>query len=67
MYDYGITTVAAKMTKDLTDLAPAMTFAYLDATTVQSRGLAAKGIYQTIDTLDSTSTMLEPRIVGEEH
>ncbi|KAK4802976.1 hypothetical protein SAY86_001179 [Trapa natans] len=52
---------------DLTDPAPATTFAHLDATTVLSRGLAAKGIYPTVDPLDSTSTMLQPRIVGEEH
>nr|QYK18818.1 ATP synthase CF1 beta subunit [Pabstiella mirabilis] len=43
------------------------TFAHLDATTVLSRGLAAKGIYPAVDPLDSTSTMLQPRIVGEEH
>src|SRR6187399_3181593 len=52
---------------DLTDPAPATTFAHLDATTVLSRGLAAKGIYPAVDPLDSTSTMLQPRIVGEEH
>ncbi|CAN6465177.1 unnamed protein product [Victoria cruziana] len=52
---------------DLTDLAPAMTFVHLDATTVLSRGLAAKGIYPVVDPLDSTSTMFQPRIVGEEH
>ncbi|KAF6138911.1 hypothetical protein GIB67_025640 [Kingdonia uniflora] len=52
---------------DLTDPAPATTFAHLDATTVLSRGLAAKGIYPVVDPLDSTSTMLQPRIVGEEH
>ncbi|KAL0313678.1 UNVERIFIED_CONTAM: ATP synthase subunit beta, chloroplastic [Sesamum calycinum] len=50
---------------DLTDPAPATTFAHLDATTVLSRGLAAKGIYPAVDPLDST--MLQPRIVGEEH
>ena len=44
-----------------------MTFAYLNATTVQSRGLAAKGIYPIVDPLNSTSTMLQPRIVSEEH
>ncbi|KAJ0074684.1 hypothetical protein Patl1_37458 [Pistacia atlantica] len=48
---------------DLTDPAPATTFAHLDATTVLSRGLAAKGIYPAVDPLDSTSTMLQPRIV----
>ncbi|KAH7443020.1 hypothetical protein KP509_02G014100 [Ceratopteris richardii] len=52
---------------DLTDPAPATTFAHLDATTVLSRGLAAKGIYPAVDLLDSTSTMLQPWIVGEEH
>ncbi|KAG4183763.1 hypothetical protein ERO13_A09G130000v2 [Gossypium hirsutum] len=52
---------------DLTDPAPATTFAHLDATTVLSRGLAAKGIYPAVDPLDSTSTMLQPRIVSEEH
>ncbi|KAK8313710.1 hypothetical protein V6Z11_D01G128200 [Gossypium hirsutum] len=52
---------------DLTDPAPATTFAHLDATTVLSRGLAAKCIYPAVDPLDSTSTMLQPRIVGEEH
>ncbi|KAL2224027.1 UNVERIFIED_CONTAM: ATP synthase subunit beta, chloroplastic [Sesamum indicum] len=50
---------------DLTDPAPATTFAHLDATTVLSRGLAAKGIYPAVDPLDSTSTMLQPRIVAE--
>ena len=52
---------------DLTDPAPATTFAHSDATTVLSRGLAAKGIYPAVDPLDSTSTMLQPWIVGEEH
>ena len=52
---------------DLTDPAPATTFAHLDATTVLSRGLAAKGIYPAVDPLDSTSTMLQIDIVGEEH
>ncbi|CAN6446943.1 unnamed protein product [Victoria cruziana] len=52
---------------DLTDPAPATTFAHLDATTVLSRGLAAKGIYPAVDPLASTSTMLQPQIVGEEH
>nr|YP_009183822.1 ATP synthase CF1 beta subunit [Cyrtomium devexiscapulae]YP_009479785.1 ATP synthase CF1 beta subunit [Cyrtomium fortunei]ALN96596.1 ATP synthase CF1 beta subunit [Cyrtomium devexiscapulae]AVW85986.1 ATP synthase CF1 beta subunit [Cyrtomium fortunei] len=52
---------------DLTDPAPATTSAHLDATTVLSRGLAAKGIYPAVDPLDSTSTMLQPWIVGEEH
>lgn len=52
---------------DLTDPAPATTFAHLDATTVLSRGLASKGIYPAVDPLDSTSTMLQPSIVGDEH
>lgn len=52
---------------DLTDPAPATTFAHLDGTTVLSRGLASKGIYPAVDPLDSTSTMLQPSIVGEEH
>ena len=52
---------------DLTDPAPATTFAHLDATTVLSRGLSAKGIYPAVDPLDSTSTMLQPWIVGENH
>ena len=52
---------------DLTDPAPATTFAHLDATTVLSRALASKGIYPAVDPLDSTSTMLQPWIVGDEH
>jgi len=52
---------------DLTDPAPATTFAHLDATTVLSRNLAAKGIYPAVDPLDSTSTMLQPDIVSPEH
>ena len=52
---------------DLTDPAPATTFAHLDATTVLSRNLASKGIYPAVDPLDSTSTMLQPEIVGELH
>ena len=52
---------------DLTDPAPATTFAHLDGTTVLSRGLAAKGIYPAVDPLGSTSTMLQPDIVGAEH
>jgi len=52
---------------DLTDPAPATTFAHLDATTVLSRGLASKGIYPAVDPLDSTSTMLQPEIVGDLH
>ncbi len=52
---------------DLTDPAPAATFAHLDATTVLSRGIAEKGIYPAVDPLDSTSRLLDPRVVGEEH
>jgi len=52
---------------DLTDPAPATTFAHLDATTVLSRVLASKGIYPAVDPLDSTSTMLQSWIVGDEH
>ena len=52
---------------DLTDPAPATTFAHLDGTTVLARGLAAKGIYPAVDPLGSTSTMLQPDIVGDEH
>ena len=52
---------------DLTDPAPATTFAHLDGTTVLSRGLAAKGIYPAVDPLGSTSTMLQPNIVGDDH
>ena len=52
---------------DLTDPAPASTFAHLDATTVLSRAISEKGIYPAVDPLDSTSRMLDPMIVGEEH
>jgi len=52
---------------DLTDPAPATSFAHLDATTVLSRQIAEKGIYPAVDPLDSTSRVLEPRVVGEEH
>ncbi|MFN8972835.1 MAG: F0F1 ATP synthase subunit beta, partial [Alphaproteobacteria bacterium] len=52
---------------DLTDPAPATSFAHLDATTVLSRQIAELGIYPAVDPLDSTSRMLAPRIVGEEH
>jgi F-type H+-transporting ATPase subunit beta len=52
---------------DLTDPAPATSFAHLDATSVLSRSIAEKGIYPAVDPLDSTSRMLDPRIVGEEH
>lgn len=52
---------------DLTDPAPATTFAHLDSTVVLARGLAELGIYPAVDPLDSTSTILDPAIVGEEH
>src|SRR5476651_1245089 len=52
---------------DLTDPAPAASFAHLDATTVLSRDIAAQAIFPAVDPLDSTSTMLDPRIIGEEH
>lgn len=52
---------------DLTDPAPATTFAHLDATTVLSRDIVAMGIYPAVDPLDSTSRILDPKIVGEEH
>jgi F-type H+-transporting ATPase subunit beta len=52
---------------DLTDPAPATAFAHLDATTVLSRSIAELGIYPAVDPLDSTSTVLAPEIVGEEH
>jgi F-type H+/Na+-transporting ATPase subunit beta len=52
---------------DLTDPAPATTFTHLDATTVLSRDIASRGIYPAVDPLDSTSRILSPEIVGEEH
>ena len=52
---------------DLTDPSPATTFAHLDSTVVLSRDIASKGIYPAVDPLDSTSRILDPRIVGEEH
>lgn len=52
---------------DLTDPAPATTFSHLDSTVVLNRSLAALGIYPAVDPLDSTSTMLDPQVVGEEH
>ena len=52
---------------DLTDPAPATTFAHLDATTVLSRQIAELGIYPAVDPLDSTSRMLDPRVIGEKH
>ncbi len=52
---------------DLTDPAPATTFSHLDATTVLSRSIAEQGIYPAVDPLDSTSRILDPRVIGEEH
>jgi F-type H+-transporting ATPase subunit beta len=52
---------------DLTDPAPATTFAHLDATTVLSRDIVEKGIYPAVDPLDSSSNILDPRIIGDEH
>ena len=52
---------------DLTDPAPATTFTHLDATTVLSRDIASKGIYPAVDPLDSTSRILSPSVVGQEH
>ncbi|GAA0069784.1 F0F1 ATP synthase subunit beta [Clostridium sardiniense] len=52
---------------DLTDPAPATTFSHLDATTVLSRSVAERGVYPAVDPLDSTSRILDPRVVGEEH
>lgn len=52
---------------DLTDPAPATTFAHLDATTVLSRAIAELGIYPAVDPLDSTSRIMDPNIVGVEH
>ncbi len=52
---------------DLTDPAPATSFAHLDATTVLSRAISEKGIYPAVDPLDSTSRMLDPSVIGEEH
>jgi F-type H+-transporting ATPase subunit beta len=52
---------------DLTDPAPATTFSHLDATTVLSRQIVDKGIYPAVDPLDSTSRILDPAVVGEEH
>ena len=67
--DGSITSVQAVYVPadDLTDPAPATTFAHLDATTVLSRGIAELGIYPAVDPLDSTSRMLDKRIIGEEH
>ena len=52
---------------DLTDPAPATTFAHLDATTVLSRGISELGIYPAVDPLDSTSRLLDPRVIGDDH
>jgi F-type H+-transporting ATPase subunit beta len=52
---------------DITDPAPATTFTHLDATTVLSRQIAELGIYPAVDPLDSTSRIMDPRIIGEEH
>ena len=52
---------------DLTDPAPATTFAHLDATTVLSRAISSQGIYPAVDPLESTSRILSPEVVGEEH
>jgi F-type H+-transporting ATPase subunit beta len=52
---------------DLTDPAPATSFAHLDATTVLNRSIAELGIYPAVDPLDSTSRMLDPRVIGDEH
>merc|ERR1711964_923387 len=52
---------------DLTDPAPATTFAHLDATTVLSRGVAERGIYPAVDPLDSTSRIMDPNVIGAEH
>ena len=52
---------------DLTDPAPATTFAHLDATTVLNRAISEKGIYPAVDPLDSTSRILDPRVIGDEH
>src|SRR4029079_14499465 len=52
---------------DLTDPAPATSFAHLDATTVLNRAISEKGIYPAVDPLDSTSRMLDPRVIGDEH
>jgi F-type H+-transporting ATPase subunit beta len=52
---------------DLTDPAPATSFSHLDATTVLNRAIAEKGIYPAVDPLDSTSRILDPRVIGQEH
>ena len=67
--DGSITSVQAVYVPadDLTDPAPATTFAHLDATTVLNRSISEMGIYPAVDPLDSTSRILDPRVVGEEH
>ena len=67
--DGSITSVQAVYVPadDLTDPAPAITFAHLDATTVLSRKIVEQGIYPAVDPLESTSRILEPEVVGEEH
>jgi F-type H+-transporting ATPase subunit beta len=67
--DGSITSVQAVYVPadDLTDPAPATTFTHLDATTVLSRALTQIGIYPAVDPLDSTSTILDPKVVGQEH
>ena len=67
--DGSITSVQAVYVPadDLTDPAPATTFAHLDATTVLSRDIASQGIYPAVDPLDSTSRILSPEVVGQEH
>ena len=67
--DGSITSVQAVyvLADDLTDPAPATTFAHLDATTVLNRSISEMGIYPAVDPLDSTSRILDPRVVGEEH
>ena len=52
---------------DLTDPAPATSFAHLDATTVLNRAISEKGIYPAVDPLDSTSRILDPQVVGDDH
>src|SRR4029078_212410 len=67
--DGSITSIQAVFVPadDLTDPAPATTFAHLDSTVVLARGLSELGIYPAVDPLDSSSTVLDPNIVGEEH
>ena len=69
LYKYSIISLQAVFVPadDLTDPAPATTFAHLDATTVLSRAISELGIYPAVDPLDSTSRIMDPNIVGEEH